>query len=162
MKYQVREKLFSLTDDFAVKNEYDEDCFYVRGKFLSFGHKLYLEDLSGTALYYIEQQIFRFLPEYYIYDSRGNQAATVKKEFTFFTPRYNIESQFGSYEINGDILNHDFEIIKNGSVCAVISKRWFSLSCTYGVDVLENEDPAFILSLIIILDKVMDDQERRN
>ncbi|MDR3598598.1 LURP-one-related family protein [Clostridium sp.] len=162
MKYKVREKLFSLTDDFTIKNEYDEDSFYVRGKFLSIGHKLNLEDLNGNSLYYIEQKVLRFLPEYYIYDSNGKQVAKVKKQFTFFKPKFQIESDYGYYELNGNILDHDFEIIKNNAVCAVISKRWFSLSCTYGIDVSEKEDHAFILSLVIILDKVMDDQERRN
>jgi uncharacterized protein YxjI len=162
MRYQIREKLFSFTDDFAIKNQYDEPIFNVSGKFLSIGHKLNLEDLNGNQLYYMEQKLFKFLPEYYIYDSLGNQVARVKKQFTFFTPKFEIESTHGSYELNGDILDHDFEITKNNSVCAIISKQWFSLACTYGVDINENEDQAFILSLIIILDKVMDDQKRSN
>ncbi|BCZ46632.1 hypothetical protein psyc5s11_26990 [Clostridium gelidum] len=159
MKYQVREKLFSFTDDFTIKNEYDESIFNVRGKFLSLGHKLNLEDLNGNSLYYIEQKLLRFLPEYYIYDSKGNQAAKIKKQFTFFKPKFIIESNYGYYELNGNIFDHDFEITKNNSICAVISKKWFSLSCTYGIDIDENEDHAFILSLIIVLDKVMDDQQ---
>ena len=110
----------------------------------------------------MEQKLFRLLPEYYIYDSLGNQVAKVKKQFTFFSPKFEIESTFGSYELSGDILDHDFEITKNNYLCATISKQWFSLSCTYGVDINENEDQAFILSLIIILDKVMDDQKRNN
>lgn len=160
MKYQVQEKLFSFRDKFTIKNEYEEDCFNVSSKFLSIGHKLNLEDLNGNLLYYIEQKLFKFLPEYYIYDSTGNQVAKVKKQFTFFTPRFEVESNYGNYELNGNILDHDFEITKNNSLCAVISKRWFSLSCTYGVDINENEDQAFILSLIIVLDKVMDDQNK--
>ena len=162
MKYQVKEKLFSFTEDFTIKNEYDEDSFHVSGKFLSIGHKLNLEDLDGNSLYYIEQKLFRFLPEYYIYDSKGNQVAKVKKQLTFFKPKFEIESNYGYYELNGNIFDHDFEITKNNSICAVISKKWFSLSCTYGVDINENEDNAFILSLIIVLDKVMDDQEKSN
>ena len=139
MKYQVREKLFSFTDDFTIKNEREEASFYVRGKFLSIGHKLNLEDLNGNSLYYIEQKLFKFLPEYYIYDSTGNQIAKVKKQFTFFKPKFEIQSNYGSYELNGNIFDHDFEITKNNSICAVISKRWFSLSCTYGIDISENK-----------------------
>ena len=162
MKYQVREKLFSFTDDFIIKNENDEPSFNVRGKFLSMGHKLNLEDLNGNSIYYIEQKLFRFLPEYYIYDSSGKQVAKVKKQFTFFKPKFEIESDYGYYELNGNIFDHDFKITKNNSICAVISKSWFSLSCTYGIDINENEDHSFILSLVIVLDKVMDDQERNN
>ena len=81
MKYQVREKLFSFTDDFTIKNEYDEASFNVRGKFLSIGHKLNLEDINGNSIYYIEQKLFRFLPEYYIYDTKGNEVAKVNKSY---------------------------------------------------------------------------------
>ena len=162
MKYQVRGKLFSFTDDFTIKNEYNEDVFKVNGKFLSIGHKLNLEDLNGNSRYYIEQKVFRLLPEYYIYDSNRNQVAMVKKQFTFFKPKFNIESNFGYYELHGNIFDHDFELTKNNSVCAVISKKWFSLTDTYGIDISENEDHAFILSLIIVLDKVIDDQQNSN
>lgn len=162
MRYQIREKLFSFTDDFIIKNQYDQPAFNVVGKFLSIGHKLNMQDLNGNLLYYIEQKLFKLLPEYYIYDSMGNQVAKVKKQFTFFTPKFEIESNYGSYELNGDIFDHDFEIVKDNSICAVISKQWFSISCTYGVDINENEDQAFILSLIIVLDKVMDDHKKSN
>lgn len=86
----------------------------------------------------------------------------VKKQFTFFKPKFNIESNFGYYELHGNIFDHDFELTKNNSVCAVISKKWFSLTDTYGIDISENEDHAFILSLIIVLDKVIDDQQNSN
>jgi len=162
MRYQIREKLFSFTGDFAIKNQNDKAIFNVIGKFLSIGHKLNLEDLDGNLLYYIEQRLFKFLPEYYIYNSVGHQVAKVKKQFTFFTPKFDIESAYGFYKLYGNILDHDFEITKDNSVCAVISKQWFSLSCTYGVDINENEDQAFILSLIIVLDKVMDDQQNND
>ena len=134
----------------------------MRGKFLSIGHKLNIEDLNGNSIYYIEQKLFRFLPEYYIYDSKDTQVAKVKKQFTFFKPKFEIESNYGDYELNGNILDHNFEITKNNSICAVISKKWFSLSCTYGIDINENEDHAFILSLIIVLDKVIDNQQKSN
>lgn len=162
MKYQVKEKLFSFTDDFIIKNEYNEDVFYVKGKLLSISHKLKLEDMNGNSLNYIEKKLFSFVPKYYIYDSEGNQIAEVKKQITFFKPEFKIESDYGCYEINGDILDHDFEITKNNSICAVISKKWFSISCTYGIDINENENHAFILSLVLILDKVIDDEKNNN
>jgi uncharacterized protein YxjI len=162
MKYKVKGKLFSFKDESIIKNEHNEDTFKVRGKFLSIGHKLYLEDLNGNTLYYIEQKVFSFLPEYYIYDSNGIQVAKVKKQFTLFKPKFDINSNNGYYELQGNVFEHDFELIKSNSVCAVISKSWFTLTDTYGVDINDNEDHAFILSLIIVLDKVMDDQQNSN
>lgn len=162
MVYKVRQKILSFTEDFVIKNEYDEDVFFVKGKFFSIGHKLKISDVYGNELLYIEQKVLRFLPEYYIYDNSNTQIAKIKKKFTFFKPQYNIDSIYGSYELNGNILQHNFEILKNGTICAEISKRWFSLTDTYGVEVSPQEKPEFILALVIIIDMVMDDEEKRN
>ena len=46
----------------------------------------------------------------------------------------------------------DFNIRDERPV-AQVSKRWFSWSDTYGVDITGDEDPVFILALVIVLIK---------
>lgn len=159
MKYLIRQKVFSFRDSFTIKNEFNEDCFRVYGKVLSFGNKLYLTDLQGTELYYIEQRLFRFLPEYTIYQN-GTPVAQIKKNFTLFRPSFNITSVFGDFNIDGNFFAYDFSIFKNGSPVAIISKKWFSFSDTYGVSVDDNEDAAFILALVIVLDQIYHDGDK--
>lgn len=159
MKYQIRQKILSFKDSFTIKNENEQDMFVVEGKVFSIGHKLNLNNINGNLLYYIEQKLFKLLPEYYIYNSSVTQVAMIKKKLSFFKPKYIIESDFGVFELNGDILDHNFEVVKNNIVCAVVSKKWFALSDTYGVDINDNIDAAFILSLIIVIDMIIDDQE---
>jgi len=43
---------------------------------------------------------------------------------------------------------------------ATISKKFFSLADTYGVEVAANEDQAFILALAIVIDQVIDENEQ--
>jgi len=156
MRYLIRQKIFSFRDSFTIKNEFNEDCFKVTGKILSFGNKLHLTDLQGNELYYIEQRLFRFLPEYTIYRN-GNPVATVKKNFTLFRPSFNINSVYGDLNIDGNFFAYDFTIFKNGSPVAIVSKEWFAFSDTYGVSISDGEDAAFILALVIVLDQVYHD-----
>ncbi|NLG88908.1 MAG: hypothetical protein GX494_06775 [Clostridiaceae bacterium] len=159
MKYLIRQKIFSFRDSFTIKNEFNEDCYKVYGKILTVGNKLFLTDMQDRELFYIEQKLFRFLPEYTIYQN-GIEIANVKKRFTLFRPSFDITSTYGYFNIEGNFLAYDFTIYKNGTPAAVVSKKWFSLSDTYGVSVTDNENHAFILALVIILDQIYHDGDK--
>lgn len=161
MRYQIKQKFFSFGDNFTIKNENNQDQFIVRGKVFSFGDKLRVEDLAGNELIYIEQKIFRFLPEYHFY-SYGRLIAVVKKELTFFKPKFYINSELGYYQIEGDFFGHEFRILKDGRVVVTVSKKWFSFTDTYMVDVNDNENQAFMLALVIVIDQVLHDDNRNN
>lgn len=160
MKYQVKQKIFSIGDKFTIKNENDENVYEVFGKIFSLGHKLTIEDLSGNELVYIEQKLLKLLPQYTIFID-GNAIATVKKEFTFFKPHYCIDSVMGEYTMEGNILSHEFNILKDNRVVGTVSKEWFSFSDTYGVDIDDNENQAFILSLVIVIDEIQYDNRNK-
>ncbi|HLS52898.1 MAG TPA: LURP-one-related family protein [Tissierellaceae bacterium] len=161
MRYLVRQKIFAFSDRFTIKDENQLPRYQVVGKLLTLGNKLDLYDMDGNHLIYIEQKLFRFLPEYLIY-KEGTVLARIKKEFTFFKPRFSIESQYGDFTLDGNILAHDFNILKNGRIVAWISKRWFSFADTYTVDIVDEEDHAFILSLAIVIDQVFHDNNHNN
>jgi len=158
MRFKIREKIFSFGDNFTIRDEYDQDKYYIKGKVLSLGDKLRLYSINDEELIYIEQKLFKFLPEFNLY-SGGKNIAKVKKEFTFFKPRFNIESDLGSYRVEGDFLSHEFTIIKNDSVVVNVSKRWFSFSDTYGVEIDDSENQAFMLALVIVIDQVLHDDK---
>ncbi len=159
MKYLIRQKVFSFRDSFTIKNEFNEDCFKVYSKILTIGNKLFLTDMHDRELFYIEQRLLRFLPEYTIYQN-GVEVATVKKRFTLMRPSFDITSSFGYFHIDGNFLAYDFTIFKDGTPAAVVSKKWFSLSDTYGVSVSDNENQAFILALVIVLDQIYHDGKK--
>ncbi len=160
MRYLIRQRVFSFGDNFAIKDENQQDRYMVQGKVFSFGDKLKLMDIMGNELFYIEQRLFRFLPEYYIY-AGGEEVAVVKKQLSLFTPKFIIESIYGSYDIEGNIFAYDFSIYKDGRMVAIINKQWFSFSDTYGIEITDGEDHAFLLSLAIVLDQVLHDENKR-
>ncbi|HHU77645.1 MAG: LURP-one-related/scramblase family protein [Caldicoprobacterales bacterium] len=161
MRYAVRQKIFSLRDSFTIKDEAGNDRYMVKGKLFSLGDKLRLYDMNGMELAYIEQKLFRLLPEYNIYYS-GQLYATVKREFSLFRPKFRIYSARAEYRAEGNVWGMDFSILRNGSPVAHISKRWFAWADTYGVDISEQEDPVFILALVIVIDQVLHDQNHNN
>ncbi len=46
-RYQIREKIFSIGDQFSIKDEMGQDVYTVRSKIFSVGNKLVIEDMAG-------------------------------------------------------------------------------------------------------------------
>jgi uncharacterized protein YxjI len=161
MRYLIKQKIFSFGDSFTIKDEEGNDKFVVNGKAISMGKKLKIYDMYDQELIYIEQKLIAWMPEYNIY-SNGNQIARVKKSFTLFKSNFVIESSMGNYEINGDFFAHNFNIQKNGIEVAAVDKKLMSFSDTYAVDISNDENHAFILALIIVIDEVLHNNNKNN
>lgn len=158
MRYVIRQKIFSLGDSFSIKDEVGNDVFIVRQQLLSFGKKLRICDMAGNELCYIEQRLFKFMPEYDIFIA-GNLIANIKKKFTFFKNDFIITSPEGQFYVKGDIWAHEFEIYRDDSMIAHISKTFFSFTDTYGVEIIDDYDAMSTLALAIVVDMVCHDNK---
>lgn len=158
MRYIVRQKIFSFTDSFSIKDETGQDILLASRQLLSFGKKLRIYDLAGNELCYIEQKIFRFLPEYDIFIN-GRHIANVKKKFSLLRNDFVIDSPGRRFYVEGNFLAHEFDILEGGRPIARISKRYFALTDTYGVEIADEQDQLVGLALAIVIDMVCHDQD---
>jgi uncharacterized protein YxjI len=153
MRYVMKEKFFAWGDDFAIQDAQGRDAFFVDGKAFSFGDQLSFQDMAGNELAYIKQKVFAWGQTYEIFRS-GKLAAVAKKEmFTLFKCRFTVDVPGpDDLEAEGDFLDHEYEFTRDGKIVASVSKRWFSLADTYGVDVVDGEDPVLILASAVVVD----------
>ena len=49
---------------------------------------------------------------------------------------------------HGNVVDHEYEIERDGDTVATISKKWFRVRESYGVDVAPGEDAPLILFLV--------------
>src|SRR6188768_988307 len=147
MRYLMKQKLFCFGDDFVIKNEAGADAFFVDGRAFSIGDKLSFQDMNGNELAFIRQKLLSWGPTYEI-ERNGRLAAVVKKElFTFFRCRFTVDVPGpDDFEAQGDFLDHEYAFERSGHVAANVSKRWFSWTDTYGIDVAAGEDDVLILA----------------
>src|ERR1700723_2286450 len=78
MRYQVREKLFSIGDDFWVTDDQGNRAFLVDGKALSLRQTFELKDGSGAVVAAIHKKLLSFRDSMEI-ERDGHVIATVKK-----------------------------------------------------------------------------------
>ncbi|MCC5828777.1 MAG: LURP-one-related family protein [Phycisphaeraceae bacterium] len=154
MIYMLKQKIFSLATRFVIKDGNEQDAFYVEGKIFSWGNKLSVTDVSGREVAFIAQRLMSWRPRYEI-QRDGQVIATVIREFTFFKARYSIEVPGSDhYAIQGDIWSHEYVINHNHQLAASVSKRFWSWSDTYGIEIQPGEDDVLILCAAVVIDLV--------
>jgi uncharacterized protein YxjI len=153
MRYLMRQKLLSWGDDFTIQNETGQDVFYVDGKVFTLGNQLSFQDMEGHELAFIRQKLLAWGPTYEIY-RRGELQAVVKKAlFTLFQCRFSVDVPGpDDLEATGDLLDHEYSFNRGGTTVATVSKRWFSWTDSYGVDIADDEDDILILASAVVVD----------
>ena len=155
MRYLMKQKLFCFGDDFTIKNEAGDDVFFVDGKVFTLGKKLSFQDMQGQELACIQQKLLTWGPTYEIYRD-GQLAAVVKKHlFTFFRCAFTVDVPGpDDLEAQGSFLDMEYSFTRGGETVAEVSKRWFSFSDTYGVDIADGEDDVLLLASTVVIDMV--------
>jgi len=151
----MKQKLFCFGDEFTIQDDAGRDAFFVDGKVFSVGNKLSFQDMSGNEQAFIQQKLLSWTPTYEIYRN-GELAAVVKKEaFTFFHTKFTIDIQGSDpFVVDGDILNHNYVFTCDGREIAQVSKQWFAISDSYGVDVADGRDDVLMLACTVVIDMV--------
>jgi uncharacterized protein YxjI len=154
----MREKLFAIGDDFWIENEAGERVFKVNGKVLRVRDTLVLESPSGEDLYSIQQKMLRIRGTMEI-ERGGRKIATVKKALvTPLRDRFSIDVEDGDdMEAKGNIVDHEYKIERDGDEIAEVSRRWFRVRDTYGVEITPGQDDALILATVVCIDQMTHD-----
>ena len=162
MRYAVQEKLLSIGDDFWITDEQGGRAFLVDGKVLRLRQTLEIKDRDGHVLVTVRKKLIAMHETMQI-EEGGAVVATVRK--ALISPlhhRSTVDLADGSQlEVTGSILDKEFEITAGSQVLARISRAWFRIRDTYGVDVAPGQDDALFLAIAVALDRIHDDDEER-
>lgn len=158
-RYKMHEKLVSIGDDYWIENEAGERVFYVDGKALRLRETLILKDAHGNELYKLQEKLLRIRDTMDIQNSDGEMVATIKKALvSILRDRWKVEVPGGpDMEIHGNILDHEYEIDAEGEKIAEVSKKWFRIRDTYGVEIAPGQDNALILAITAAIDQMAHD-----
>ena len=162
MRYLMKEKILAWGDDFTIRDESGREVFYVDGRIFSFGDKLSFRDVrSKQELAIIDQKLLAIGPTYEIFRG-GKRAAVVKKKlFTLFRNKFSVDVPGpDDLEAKGDFINKDYTFTRKGRQVAEVSKKWFRLTDTYGIDIAPGEDDVLILASAVVIDLCVHPDEK--
>ena len=157
--YKMHEKLVSIGDDYWIENEEGKREFYVDGKALRLRDTLIIKDVQGNELYKLKEKLLRIRDTMDILDAEGKTVATIKKALIApLRDRWKVEVTNGSeMNVQGNILDHEYKIEAGKEKVAEVSKKWFRIRDTYGVEIEPEQDNALILAIIVAVDQMAHD-----
>ena len=154
-RYQMREKLFAIGDDYWIETENGDRVFKVNGKAMRARETFILESPSGDEIFKIQEKKLSIRDKMKI-ERGGDTVATVHKALiTPLRDRFDIELEAGGeLSAKGNIVDHEYEIERDGEKVAEVSKRWFRVRDTYGIEIAPGENDALILAATVCIDEM--------
>ena len=157
-RYRMQEKLFAIDDDFWIENEAGQRAFKVNGKVLRVRDTLVLETPNGEELFSVQSKMLHIRDTMNI-ERSGRKVASIKKALVSpLRDRFSIDVEDGEdMEAKGNIVDHEYKIERAGDQVAEVSRRWFRVRDTYGVEIAPGEDDALVLAVVICIDQMTHD-----
>jgi uncharacterized protein YxjI len=154
VRYQVRQRMVAIGDDFWIEDSNRRRAFKVDGKALRIRSTLLIEDAQGQPQCRIQERMLRVRDTMEIEGPNGGTLATVRK--ALITPvrdRWTVKVGDGpDLEVQGNVLHHEYTIGEGSRKIAEVSKKWFRLRDMYGVQIEPGQNEALILAVAIVID----------
>jgi uncharacterized protein YxjI len=156
VKFQMREKLLSIGDDYWIEDDSGRKAFKVNGRALRVRDTWELEDPNGRAVATIRERKLSIRNAITI--EFGDRTATVKKAVVGIRDRFHVDVDHGDdLKVHGNIVDHEYEIERDGHSIATISKKWFRVRDSYGVEVNDADDVPLMLGVTVAVDALAHD-----
>src|SRR3954453_20516107 len=126
MRFQMREKMFSIGDDYWIEDDEGRRAYKVDGKKLRMRKTFVLEDANGLELLTIKEKKLSVRDAMRI-ERGGDTVATVRKALISpLRDRFTIDlGDAGELKAKGNMTDHQYKIERDGDRVAEVSKKWF-------------------------------------
>jgi uncharacterized protein YxjI len=151
----IKQKVFSLSGKFTVKDQREKDVYYVEGSFMQIPKTFSIMNTTRDEVALITKKAFSFLPKFFV-EVNGREVLTIKKEFSFLKARYTIDG--AGIEVHGNWWDMDFQVLQHGEVAGQVSKEWFTWGDSYKIQILDEKMETIMIALVVAIDCVKADQ----
>jgi uncharacterized protein YxjI len=157
-KFVMREKMLGLGDDYWIEDEHGNGAFKVDGKLARVRDTWVLEDAHGNDVATIRERKLSVRDAVKIEWAGGE--ATVRKAVLGFRDRFTVDLDEGEdLKVKGDIVDREYKIERDGDKVAEISKKWFRIRESYGIEVQPTIDPALVIAIAVAVDAMTDNDD---
>ena len=153
-QYQMRQKLVAIGDDYWIEDEAGDRVFRVDGKAMRLRNTLDLEDTHGNKICRIQTRVLHIRDSMAIEDPDGERLALVHKALISpLRERWKVDlAGDQEWKVQGNIVDHEYEIESDDRKIAEVSKKWFRVRDTYGVEIAPDENRALVLAVTVAVD----------
>jgi len=133
----------------------DKRKFQMREKLMSIGDDYWIEDESGNKAFKVDGKAMHVRNTWVLEDAQGREVASMNEHKL---GRDHVEVELGKdLKVHGHIADHEYEIERDGDKIAEISKKWFRMRDTYGVEIEHDADTVLVLAVTVAVDAMSHD-----
>lgn len=156
-RYRMTERLAAIGDDFFIQTDGGQRIFKVDGKAIRVRNTLKFKDMRGKDLCQVQSRIVRVRDTIDVTGPDGESMAVIKKKMiTPVRERFTIELADGvTLDVEGSIAGHEFEISGPSGRVAEVSRRWFRVRDSYGVEIAPGQNDVVILASVAGIDQMI-------
>ena len=159
LRFQMRQRLLSVGDDYWIEDESGQRVFLVDGKALRIRDTWILKDRAGTQVAEIKERKLTVRDKMKI--DLGDRCATVTKRVVGIRDHFKVEVDGeADLKVHGNVVDHEYEIERGGDRVAQVSKKWFRVRDTYGLEIEQSVDPVLIVAITVAVDAMTDGIDR--
>lgn len=162
MKFVMRERMFSIGEDFWIEDESGQRAFLVDGKALRLRQTFELKDAAGQVLTIIRKKLVS-VRDTMMVERDGDVVAKVRKKL--FSPLRHamvIELDDGrEWTATGDIIEKNYQIESDEGVIGETSRKWFRIRDTYGIEIAHPDIP-LVISVAVAVDELAADDRHKD
>lgn len=146
--------MLAIGDDFHIENDQGERVYKIDGKAMRLRKTISFENERGDRLFKIQSRVLRIKDTMEIEDPDGRRVALVKKALvTPLRERWDVDLDDGEdLKAQGNVVDHEYAISRGDDEIATVSKRWFRVRDTYGVEIAPGENHALVLAVVAVVD----------
>ncbi len=153
MIYQLRQKIFCFGDDFTINDQHGRPVYVVDGAAFTIRDSTSIRDMQGHEVAHLRRRLLSLGMTYEI--ERGGHVTVVHKHlFTLFKCRFSVDVPGpNDLEATGNFLDMEYQFQNAaGTPVASVSKKWISISDSYGVEIAPGQDDVMILAAVVVID----------
>lgn len=157
MKFYVKQKFFSLTQDFNIWNEHGKVAYTVKGEWTFFRRRCRIVDeTSKQTVANIKQTNLWWLPVFEV--ATNQQKVKIQRKWQWLTRGYRLSN---GWHVQGKLGSFSFEIVdKKGQRIAKVSRKMFAMTDTFEIEIHnETVDVPLVIAALIVIDTDLDASE---
>ncbi len=155
MRLFIQQQVFTLGEEFTVRDEHNNVMFYVSGSVFEIPKNFIISDHKHQQVAVIENRVFSFLPKYDI--KLINEVVTVQRDISFFYTQISIINR--NWTLEGDLFAHEYRVVQGNHPIMRLSKEWFTWGDSYVLDIEYEKDAVLCLAIVIIVDHLLAQQQ---
>ena len=159
-RYKLRQRLISIGEDFTIEDDQGNTVYTVDGKVMRIRETFVIEDRAGNEVATVREVKLAIRDSMKILRGAETLATIRKALISPFRDKFGIDVEGGEDMVAvGNILEHEYEIRRGDAVVGRVSKHWFTIRDTYGVETAPGVDDALILAIAVAIDEMAHDPD---